>query len=81
RGGQPVYSDIAIETGLTLRSLYKLGLRQTEGFLESVITLMGLELSIPDHTTFSRRSKELKTTKFKREPGKPIHINYSLRFV
>ena len=74
RGGQPVYSDIAIETGLTLRSLYKLGLRQTEGFLESVITLMGLELSIPDHTTFSRRSKELKITKFKREPGKPIHI-------
>ena len=27
RGGQPFYSDLAIETGLTLRSLYSLGLR------------------------------------------------------
>jgi len=74
RGGQPVYSDVAIETGLTLRSLYKLGLRQTEGFLESISSLMGLELSIPDHTTLSRRSKELDITKFKRESGEPIHI-------
>lgn len=54
QGGQRVYSDIAIETGLTLRSVYKLGLRQTEGFLESISYLMGLELSIPDHTTLSR---------------------------
>ncbi len=74
RGGQAVYSDIAIETGLTLRSLYKLGLRQTEGFLESISSLMGLELSIPDHTTFSRRSGKLNITKFKREPGEPIHL-------
>jgi hypothetical protein len=74
RGGQPVYSDVAIETGLTLRSLYKLGLRQTEGFLESISSLMGLALSIPDHTTFSRRSSELNITQFKREIGEPIHI-------
>ena len=74
RGGQPVYSDIAIETGLTFRSLYKLGLRQTEGFLESISSLMGLELSIPDKTALSRRSRELNITKFKREPGEPIHL-------
>ncbi len=74
RGGQAAYSDLAIETGLMLRSVYKLGLRQTEGFLESISDMMGLELSIPDHTTLSRRSKQLKITRFKREPGDPIHI-------
>ncbi|MBU2645441.1 IS5 family transposase [bacterium] len=74
RGGQPVCSDNAIETGLTLRSLYKLGLRQTEGFLESISSLMGLALSIPDHTTFSRRSRELNITQLRRKPGEPIHI-------
>ena len=74
RGGQPLYSDVAIETDLTLRSLYNWGLRQTEGFLESIFSLMGLDLSIPDHTTFSRRSRELNITQFKREPGEPIHI-------
>jgi len=74
RGGQPAYSDIAIETGLILRSVYKLGLRQTEGFLESISKLMKLELSIPDHTTLSRRSRQLKITKFKINPGDPIHI-------
>jgi len=74
RGGQPAYSNIAIETGMTLRSVYKLGLRQTEGFLESISDLMGLELSIPDHTTLSRRSKQLNITKFKRKSGDPINI-------
>ena len=74
RGGQPVFSDVAIETGLTFRSHYKLGLRQTEGFLESIISLMGLNLSIPDHSTLSRRSKKLNITKIKREIKKPIQI-------
>lgn len=32
-GGQRVYSDLAIETTLTVRSVYHLGLRQAEGFL------------------------------------------------
>jgi hypothetical protein len=56
RGAQPVYSDIAIETALTLRLLLRLPLRQTEGFLHSILTLMGLSLPCPDHTTLSRRN-------------------------
>jgi len=56
RGAQPVYSDIAIETMLALRLLLRLPLRQTEGFLHSVLTLMGLTLPCPDHTTLSRRN-------------------------
>jgi Transposase DDE domain len=56
RGAQPVYSDVAIETALTLRLLFRLPLRQTEGFLHSILTLMGVTLPCPDHTTLSRRN-------------------------
>ena len=33
RGGQLKYSDLAIETALTLRHIFRLPLRQAEGFL------------------------------------------------
>lgn len=59
RGGQRRYSDVAIETALTLRMLLHLPLRQTEGFLRSIFDLMGLTLDAPDHTTLSRRSAQL----------------------
>ena len=55
RGTQPVYADIAIETALTFRLLFYLPLRQTEGFISSILTLMDLDLPCPDHTTLSRR--------------------------
>ena len=58
-GGQLVYSDFAIEAALTVRLVYGLALRQTEGFLQSISTLLDLGLRIPDHTTLSRRSKSL----------------------
>ncbi len=74
RGGQLTYSDIAIETGLKIRSIYKLGLRQTEGFIESISRLMNIEISTPDHTTFSRRSKKLNITRYERTPGDPVYI-------
>ncbi|MDH3599718.1 MAG: IS5 family transposase [Candidatus Tectomicrobia bacterium] len=56
RGAQPVYSDLTIETALSLRLLFSLPLRQTEGFLGSLLTLMDLALPCPDHTTLSRRN-------------------------
>ena len=59
-GRQQKYSDLAIETVLTLRLLFHLPLRQTEGFIESLFQLMKLRLPIPDHTTLFRRSKTLK---------------------
>src|ERR1700686_2468651 len=52
RGGQPVYSDLAIETGLAPRLVLRLGLRQIEGTLGSIAHLLGLDIRIPDHTTF-----------------------------
>jgi hypothetical protein len=55
KGAPPVYSDLAIETALSLRLLFDLPLRQTEGFLRPILTLMDVALPCPDHTTLSRR--------------------------
>ena len=49
RGAQTKYSDLAIETALTLRLVFHLPLRQTEGFLRSIFRLMNLDLTAPDH--------------------------------
>ena len=56
-GGQPRYSDLAIELVLTLRLVFHLALRQAEGFARSVLALLGLGLAVPDHTTLSRRGR------------------------
>ncbi len=53
------YCDVSIEAALTLRLIFKLPLRQTEGFLNSLFGMMALDLSAPDHTTLSRRSQHL----------------------
>ena len=60
RGGQRRYSDLAIETALTLRLLYHLPLRQAEWFLHALFGIMRLDLSVPDYTTLSRRSQHLR---------------------
>jgi hypothetical protein len=52
-GGQARYAEAAIQTSLMLRTAFKLPLRQTEGLMASAITLMGLMISAPDHTTVS----------------------------
>ena len=69
--GQRVYPDLAIETALTVRSVYHLALRQTEGFLESLSVRLGLNLRIPDHTTLSRRAKCLSVQVVHRRVGEP----------
>ncbi|MEZ2223797.1 IS5 family transposase [Rhizobium sp. RCC_161_2] len=70
RRGQPRYSDLAIETALTLSLVFGMRLRQTEGLLGSVLQLMGLDLAVPDHTTLSRRARTWKSTD--RRPDLPI---------
>jgi hypothetical protein len=59
RGGQQRYSDVAIETGLTLRLLFHLPLRQAEGCVRSLFGMLGLDLSAPNYTTLSRRGQPL----------------------
>ena len=73
-GGQQRFSDLAIETALSLRLVFRLPLRQTEGFLRSVLALMRADLQAPDHTTLSRRNQDL-SVEFRRVPANgPIHL-------
>ena len=74
RGGQLKYSDLAIETALTLRLVFHLPLRQTEGFLNSVFKLMDVDLVAPDHTTLSRRSQGIDVALRRVATDEPIHL-------
>ena len=72
--GSGQYSDLAIETALTLRLIFHLPLRQTEGFLTSIFGMLGLELSTPDHTTLSRRGQHLDLTLRRAPAGAGLHL-------
>src|SRR5918998_4599001 len=69
RGAQFRFSDTAIECLLTLRSVYRLTLRATEGFARSLFGLMDVDLSIPDYTTLCRRAATVRITLPKRATG------------
>ena len=81
RGGQPWYSPLAILTALTLRAVFRLAFRQTEGLIGSVVGLLGLALRVPDHTTLSRRAATLEVPRPPRSGGsdaggeaEPMHL-------
>ena len=59
RGASDFYSDLAIETVITMKSIYNLAGRQAVGFVTSIFELMKLELAVPDHSTLSRRLGKL----------------------
>ena len=59
RGRQRSFSDAAIQTCLTLKVLFGLPLRQTSGFVESLLRLAGLDWAMPDYSTLCRRQKTL----------------------
>ena len=74
-GGQRTYADIAIEAALTIRMVFHLPLRQTEGFLRCLAELLEVDLPIPDHTTLSRRLKTLRAIRFRSlATNRPIHL-------
>ena len=74
-GGQPHYSALAIVTALTLRAVFRLALRQTEGLIGSILRLLGLDLAVPDHSTLSRRAETLKLPKPRSGLGcGPVHL-------
>jgi hypothetical protein len=74
-GGQVQYSNHAIEVALTVGMVFHLRLRQTEGFLRSLFTLLALDGRVPDHTTISRRAKKLGKLPICAPAGnKPVHI-------
>src|SRR5215217_4186174 len=74
-GGQAHYSDLAITTALTLKAVFRLALRQTEGLIGSIIRLLGLALSVPDHTTLSRRAETLEGPRPRSDSdAEPVHL-------
>jgi len=74
-GGQRTYADNAIEAALTIRMVFHLPLRQTEGFLRCLTELLEIDLPIPDHTTLSRRLKKLSDIQFRGlRTDRPIHL-------
>ena len=74
-GGQRTYADIAIEAALTIRMVFHLPLRQTEGFLRRLADLLDVDLPIPDHTTLSRRLQKLGEIRFRKlTTDRPIHL-------
>ena len=73
-GGQARYSNLAIELVLILRLVFRLGLRQAEGFASSVLRLLGLDLPVPDHTTLSRRGRTFANRRPQVVPHGPLHL-------
>ena len=59
RGRQHQFSDAAIQACLTFKVLFGLPLRQTTGFVESLLQLAGLDWAVPDFSTLCRRQRTL----------------------
>ena len=74
RGGQPVYSALAIETGLALRLVFHQPLRQTEGLLRSIVAALKIDIAVPDHTTLSRRGGGMMTLPKLARRDEPLHL-------
>jgi len=74
RGRQPLYSDAAIQTCLTMKVLFGMALRQTTGFIESLLRLVGLDWAVPDFSTLSRRQKTLSVTIPYRGSDGPLNL-------
>ena len=74
RGRQQTYSNAAIQTCLSLKVLFGMALRQTTGFVESLLRLVGLNWAVPDFSTLSRRQKTLAVNIPYRGSNGPLHL-------
>lgn len=72
--GNRAYSDALICCALTIRQLFKLTYRATEGFLDSLLQLNQLRIPTPDYSTLCRRSKTLKIFLGAKVTKQPRHI-------
>ncbi len=59
-GTPKLFTDFAILTCHEIRQVYRLPLRQCEGFINSLFKALGVSLVCPDYTTLSKRLKALK---------------------
>lgn len=68
------YGDAAILAALSLRSVLRLTLRQTQGFLHSLVGLLGLGIEVPHYSTLCRRAAALAVPKPARLRSGPVHL-------
>ena len=59
KGRRRLYTDMAVLCALTLREVYHLPLRSTQGLTRSVLRLLGTDLPAPHYSTLSRRAATL----------------------
>jgi hypothetical protein len=59
RGRSRTFSDVAIQTCLTMKVLFGMAPRQATGFVESLLRLTGLDWVVPDFSTICRRQRTL----------------------
>jgi hypothetical protein len=78
QGGKVIYSDVVIEMILVLSYVYSLPLRQTEGFVNSLLALNGRALSVPDYATVCRRRKTLDVRKKLKKWNRKESIVFSI---
>ena len=74
RGRQQTYSDAAIQACLTFKVLFGLPLRQTTGFVESLLKLVGLDWVVPDFSKLCRRQRTLTVALPYRGSAGPLHL-------
>jgi IS5 family transposase len=75
RGASQTYSDSAILMALTLKVVYRLPLRATQGLLASVLRLLDLEdLPVPDYSTLCRRQQTLAVALPRLASGQALHV-------
>jgi hypothetical protein len=73
RGRRRTYADAAIPCALTLREVYRLPLRSTQGLVRSVLRLLRVDLPSPHYSTLSRRASRLEVSLPRLSQG-PLHL-------
>jgi len=78
RGRPEKYSDLAIQAGLTIKALFKLTFRATEGFIKSLLELLKLNLETPDYTLLCKRQKSIVIDLPKKalQSGEKLHLAF-----
>jgi Transposase DDE domain len=74
RGRRRTYADVAILCALTLREVYHLPLRATEGLVSSVLGLLKEDLPAPNYSTLCRRARSLAVPLSAATRKGPLHL-------
>ena len=69
-----IYSDTAIHCAVVVKSVYRLSLRAAQGFVSSVLSLMRLDLPVPNYSTICRRQGALTVPISLSQSSRPRHI-------